>query len=676
MISKLPWRCWHTLAAWRQNTFPRMRSAPYHIAVVWKLDKMEFQQEIIQKNYIVSQLQEIYPYCIEDTDKSTPEQIVLRTNLQNEEEAENFKKQYSAISNTNWIVYNYNPNPQKFVFSKTWLCHHSKRHKRIAKRNADCKAKLSIVIKKITKATKKTDKYLKYDMPLVGEVKISLLHTHNTTSAETLRMLRVNDEVSQQFYQYFSDGMSPIEAIRFHENKFLLEDNFMGLANASLNPTHNQIYYLHECWRDTNLGSSINPFDKLKEKVPFYESIGTTVKFHDDHLWAVLLVTPLMKRNHPLSSSKEIIFIDSTASCETSSSTITIMLSATKVGALPLAVMIHASQCMQNYINAFELLKMNFPQCFGGQDHPDIFMSDDSSAEKGALAAVWPEAKQLLCHFHVAQAEWRWLFSHKMMEQEEKSTFMKLFQAVQVMYADSEENLLDAEKNLLLKCKNYPDYVKRFRNFLARKKEWILLFRKDLITRNNNTNNFSEASIRILKDVILSRTRAFNVIALCEFFLGVWEEYFTKKLFEFATSRRSSVTVFYDKIRKKSSNFTENDLKDLSNNLFKINSGEHTYIIKTDVGVCSCPSGLTGAFCKHQCALMELKKIRLPNAPPVTPEDKHELALLALGPKCPPKDFFCNFKNQLSSATVESNAFELPIEQETDNNAHSNNEGQ
>ncbi|GFQ88869.1 hypothetical protein TNCT_80471 [Trichonephila clavata] len=71
-----------------------------------------------------------------------------------------------------------------------------------------------------------------------------------------------------------------------------------------------------------------------------------------------------------------------------------------------------------------------------------------------------------------------------------------------------------------------------------------------------------------------------------------------------------------------------------------------------------------------------VEKIRLPNAPPVTPEDKHELALLALGPKCPPKDFFCNFKNQLSSATVESNAFELPIEQETDHNAHSNNEGQ
>ncbi|GFQ83454.1 SWIM-type domain-containing protein [Trichonephila clavata] len=334
---------------------------------------MEFEQEIIPKKLYCISTAGIYPYCIDDTDKSTPEEIVIRANLQNEE-AEIFKKHYSAISNTNWIVYNYNPNPQKFVFSKTWLCHHSKLHKRIAKGNADCKAKLSNVIKKITKATKKKDKYLKYDMTLAR----------------------------QQFYQYFSDGMSPIEAFRFHENKFLLEDNFMGLANPSLNPTLNQIYYLHECWRDANLGSSINPFDKLKEKVPFYESIGTTVKFHDDHLWAVLLVTPLMKRNHPLSSSKEIIFIDSTASCETSS-IITIKLSATKVGALPLAVMIHVS------------------------NHPDLFMSNNSSAEKGALAAVWPEAKQLLCHFHVAQAEWCWLFSYKMMEQEKNSTFIKTF---------------------------------------------------------------------------------------------------------------------------------------------------------------------------------------------------------------------------------------------------------
>jgi len=38
-------------------------------------------------------------------------------------------------------------------------------------------------------------------------------------------------------------------------------------------------------------------------------------------------------------------------------------------------------------------------------------MTDDSAAMKLALKAVWPETRQFLCHFHVGQAEWRWLTS-------------------------------------------------------------------------------------------------------------------------------------------------------------------------------------------------------------------------------------------------------------------------
>ncbi|GFU99286.1 hypothetical protein TNCV_356071 [Trichonephila clavipes] len=81
---------------------------------------MEIVQEIVEKNF-VSQLQEFYPYCIKDTDKSTPEKIVLRINLENEE-AENFKNRYSVVSNTNWIVYGCTPNPQ----TSTSLDHGSK----------------------------------------------------------------------------------------------------------------------------------------------------------------------------------------------------------------------------------------------------------------------------------------------------------------------------------------------------------------------------------------------------------------------------------------------------------------------------------------------------------------------------------------------------------------------
>ncbi|GFV79101.1 hypothetical protein TNCV_2612871 [Trichonephila clavipes] len=73
------------------------------IAVVWKRDKMEFDQEIVKtilylncRNFILTVLK-----------------ILLRINLENEEEAENFKNHYSVVSNTNWIVYGCTPNPQR-----------------------------------------------------------------------------------------------------------------------------------------------------------------------------------------------------------------------------------------------------------------------------------------------------------------------------------------------------------------------------------------------------------------------------------------------------------------------------------------------------------------------------------------------------------------------------------
>lgn len=58
-------------------------------------------------------------------------------------------------------------------------------------------------------------------------------------------------------------------------------------------------------------------------------------------------------------------------------------------------------------------------------------MTDNSAAEKNAIRLVWPYSKQLLCHFHVAQAEWRWLMSSKnKIPVEKRQSYMKKFQKV------------------------------------------------------------------------------------------------------------------------------------------------------------------------------------------------------------------------------------------------------
>ncbi|XP_037501563.1 uncharacterized protein LOC119375459 [Rhipicephalus sanguineus] len=114
-----------------------------------------------------------------------------------------------------------------------------------------------------------------------------------------------------------------------------------------------------------------------------------------------------MRRAQQLESARGIIFVDSTASCDETKSNVTVLLTATKAGAVPIGVLIHSSQNTCGYEVAFRLLKHHIPLCFGNAQAPHVFMTDNSRPEKDALRSVWPSAQQLLCHFHVLQAEWR-----------------------------------------------------------------------------------------------------------------------------------------------------------------------------------------------------------------------------------------------------------------------------
>lgn len=73
-----------------------------------------------------------------------------------------------------------------------------------------------------------------------------------------------------------------------------------------------------------------------------------------------------MERAHKLKCSQEIIFLDSTSSVDTTSNSITVILTPSKAGAIPLAILIHNGESEENYTNAFNLLKNKFPLCFGG----------------------------------------------------------------------------------------------------------------------------------------------------------------------------------------------------------------------------------------------------------------------------------------------------------------------
>jgi hypothetical protein len=74
--------------------------------------------------------------------------------------------------------------------------------------------------------------------------------------------------------------------------------------------------------------------------------------------------------------------------------------------------------------------------------------------------------------------------------------------------------------------------------------EWVVGMRRDLPTRGHQTNNYAEATIRIVKDIILCRTRCFNVVAFIEFFTAAFEQYLRARILSRVTCTSN------DKLRK------------------------------------------------------------------------------------------------------------------------------
>ena len=228
---------------------------------------------------------------------------------------------------------------------------------------------------------------------------------------------------------------------------------------------------------------------------------------------------------------------------------------------------------------------------------------------------------------------------------------------LQMMYAASDADLHAAKSSFfddaddgdedfeLDPCQNYR---RRVEKFLGRGDEWLLVRRQNTFTRGNNTNNYSEATMRILKDIILQRTKAFNVVALVDFCSTVLQTYFVKRLLAFAHGRRADPRLHYTELCEKLRDVNTDTITVVDNYRYLVPSHSHKstmYSVDAEYGLCACPSGQTGAFCKHQALVHERFNVPFPNAPAVGLEERYKLAVLALGSKCPDKDFFRDIRD-------------------------------
>jgi len=169
-----------------------------------------------------------------------------------------------------------------------------------------------------------------------------------------------------------------------------------------------------------------------------------------------------------------------------------------------------------------------------------------------------------------------------------------------------------------------------------------LAYRNDIITRGHETNNYAEATVRLLKDIMLERRKAFNVVALVGYIITVLEPYYEKRLYEVASGRPSPLLAAFSRLQTTANTVNLNGSVQLEADTYQVtsSSGQNVYIVNIREGVCTCTRGVRGALCKHQLALGLHKELSLPNLPAVTYKERHELSVLAIGDKAPPETFF------------------------------------
>lgn len=284
-----------------------------------------------------------------------------------------------------------------------------------------------------------------------------------------------------------------------------------------------------------------------------------------------------------------------------------------------------------NYHLAFKLLKTHFPTGFGGSGAPKTFMTDDSCAERNALKSVFPQTSLILCTFHVCQAVWRWLWDGKnKVDIKDRKKLMLEFRSI--LYAQTEEESKEFFGTLCVGCK-YSNFVNYLKNLWERKNEWCHFYRQSLCTRGHNTNNFVEASIRVLKDIILERCKSFNVVALLGFITEILETYHKRRLISFASNRHSKNNLSYLKFKNKTNNLR---VQKIDEETFLVSSDKDKnmeYTILTNCGLCNCPSGTGGAFCKHLYAVECSFGVNIATSPQLLEKDIQLLNYLATGVK-------------------------------------------
>ncbi|XP_066926380.1 uncharacterized protein [Clytia hemisphaerica] len=460
-------------------------------------------------------------------------------------------------------------------------------------------------------------------------------HNHPTKSLQALSYQDIHKTTRTNIFDLFDKGFTPGLAYReiWRLAKEACSDEtelHKYVSNRSHFPRrtdYNQLYteYHRMKFGTKDMESMFDILNSIVENLQIEEpdSIIQFQKFNasEGDPFILVIITSLMLRVHKtIQNSGELVFIDSSGGMEEFDLRVFVIVTHSFVGALPLGIIVTSDETTETLTRAFEMYSSLLPAYafhsspFG----PGIIMTDNCDELYDALHAVWPNAKLLLCLFHIMQQVWRWLFDkNHVILQVDRPEIMCMFR--KIVYATDEDSFetFVTEINELYgeKYKNLKAYLK---TVFAYKERWCLLYRRGLLTRGNNTNNFVESQFLVLKDNILCRTKEININGLIQKLVIEFMDHYKVKLLGVANGRYDGIyskRLFKGESKDKKTaigfklppvaelEIVEQKIVTRADDLYVVPSftnPELSYLVDMNIGLCACEVGQNGTPCKHQ----------------------------------------------------------------------------
>ncbi|XP_030838984.1 uncharacterized protein LOC756446 isoform X2 [Strongylocentrotus purpuratus] len=540
------------------------------------------------------------------------------------------------------------PKQKKNLFKKIFRCQHGQQRKikegtSRHMKNTDCRSKMTVTVRKTIPGSGRKSRIadcriLEYPT----EVRLEWIHNHVVSIPAALKFRKVSNETCKKLEDLFSNGHSPSSALNLLELELQTEDPekyVLACGDRSICPDLPFCYRLYKKLFQKAYGAADGPgmLAALEDSINKYNNDAgmkcADISFVDGEPM-MAIATPLMQRVHrTMAQSSELVFVDSTGNLDRHGSKVFLFLTHSSSGGLPLGVVITQNEKEGTLEKAFQQLQTLLPaDAFGGRGErgPSVFITDDCLAERKALNAVFPNSVLLLCTFHVLQAVWRWLWDSKHgIKKDHRQSLFALVKAI--LYADDfsgVESAYDRAQNHP-DVRRYPGFATHLETLYDRRQVWAQAFRLNLRIRGNNTNNYAEAAMRVLKESVMQRSKAFNIPQLLDFLLSRLEGFYQRKLLAVVNQRPLKWQPHLNK-----TTINKEDVSKTGENTYKVVSqtdSEVVYEVDMAVGVCACRQGRTGGACKHQQAVVKYFNITSDNYLPSSASQRKVLLHVATG---------------------------------------------